>query len=184
MLGRANDTRADIYLSDGGHFDNLGVYEMLRRRCRIIVAIDAGCDPDYQYADLGAALRLAAIDFDINGPLHRADHQGRARPRCRRRLCQDQLSGRARTAHLLYLKPWLPQALPADVLAYFSTHADFPHQTTANQFFSESQFESYRALGELIVGNAFGGDEDAGRHGRRRRNVAAAAQERGLGSQE
>ena len=65
MLGRANDKRSDVYLSDGGHFDNLGVYEMLRRQCRRIVVIDAGCDPEYHYADLGRALRMAAIDLDV-----------------------------------------------------------------------------------------------------------------------
>jgi hypothetical protein len=156
MLGRANDTRADIYLSDGGHFDNLGVYEMLRRRCHIIVAIDAGCDPEYEYADLGAALRLAAIDFNIKvrfiAPIIKGGRDLDAAGAYARISYPDAPDG-----HLLYLKPWLPQALPADILAYFSTHADFPHQTTANQFFSESQFESYRALGELIVGNAVSG---------------------------
>ncbi|HME26172.1 MAG TPA: patatin-like phospholipase family protein [Acetobacteraceae bacterium] len=156
MLGRANDRRADIYLSDGGHFDNLGVYEMLRRRCHIIVAIDAGCDPDYQYADLGAALRLAAIDFDIKvrfvAPIIKGKRDLDAAGAYARIIYRDAPEG-----HLLYLKPWLPQALPADILAYFSTHADFPHQTTANQFFNESQFESYRALAELIVANAFSG---------------------------
>ena len=65
MLGRANDKQADVYLSDGGHFDNLGVYEMLRRRCRIIVSIDAGCDPEYHYTDLGRALRMASIDLHV-----------------------------------------------------------------------------------------------------------------------
>jgi predicted acylesterase/phospholipase RssA len=156
MLGRANDKRSDVYLSDGGHFDNLGVYEMLRRRCRIIVAIDTGSDPEYKYLDLGNALRLATIDFDINvrfvAPIIKGKRDLDAAGAYARIIYPDAPDG-----HLLYLKPWLPQALPADVLAYFSAHADFPHQTTANQFFSESQFESYRALGELIVSNAFGG---------------------------
>jgi len=161
MLGRANDKRADIYLSDGGHFDNLGVYEMLRRRCHIIVAIDAGCDPDYQYTDLGAALRLAAIDFDIKvrfiAPIIKGKRDLDPAGAYARITYPDAPGG-----HLLYLKPWLPQALPADILAYFSTHTDFPHQTTANQFFNESQFESYRALGELIVDNAFSGAKSLG----------------------
>ncbi len=94
MLGRANDTRADIYLSDGGHFDNLGVYEMLRRRCRIIVAIDAGCDPDYRVLGSGRGIAARGHRFRHQGPVHRADHQGQARSRRRRCLCQDQLSGR------------------------------------------------------------------------------------------
>ena len=112
--------------------------------------------PSTSTLDLGNALRLATIDFDINvrfvAPIIKGKRDLDAAGAYARIIYPDAPDG-----HLLYLKPWLPQALPADVLAYFSAHADFPHQTTANQFFSESQFESYRALGELIVSNAFGG---------------------------
>jgi hypothetical protein len=55
----------DLYLSDGGHFDNLGVYEMVRRRCRFVVLSDAGCDPDCTFLDLGNAIRKAFIDQGI-----------------------------------------------------------------------------------------------------------------------
>ena len=55
-----------IYLSDGGHFDNLGLYEMLRRRCRMILLVDAGEDPQYTFYDLGDSLRKAAIDQQVD----------------------------------------------------------------------------------------------------------------------
>src|SRR5580700_10420619 len=42
-----DDTSQYVYLSDGGHFENLGIYEMVRRRCRYIVVSDAGCDPKF-----------------------------------------------------------------------------------------------------------------------------------------
>jgi hypothetical protein len=48
---------------------------------------------------------------------------------------------------LLYIKPVLLGGEPADVQHYAKTSATFPHESTADQFFSESQFESYRALG-------------------------------------
>src|SRR5262249_28272278 len=56
-FGLTTDERRYVYLSDGGHFENLGLYEMVRRRCRYIVAVDAGCDPDYTFEDLGNAVR-------------------------------------------------------------------------------------------------------------------------------
>jgi hypothetical protein len=46
LLGMTTDDRSWVYLSDGGHFENLGIYELVRRRCRFIVASDAGGDPD------------------------------------------------------------------------------------------------------------------------------------------
>jgi hypothetical protein len=156
MFGRANDRKADIYLSDGGHFDNLGVYEMLRRRCRRIVVIDADCDPKYHYGDLGRALRMAAIDLYVTvefmTPLIKGDISLNASGALARVTYLDGKEGL-----LLYLKPWLPNGLAADVLAYWAEHDDFPHQSTAQQFFEESQFESYRALGEQIVSEAFAG---------------------------
>ena len=159
MLGRANDRRADVYLSDGGHFDNLGVYEMLRRHCRRIVVIDAGCDPEYHYADLGRALRMAAIDLYVTiefiAPVIKGDINLNASGALARITYQDKSTGL-----LLYLKPWRPKYLRADVLAYWADHDDFPHQSTTEQFFEESQFESYRALGEQIASLAFDGAEN------------------------
>lgn len=52
MLGKANHSRGRVNISDGGHIENLGVFELLRRRCKLIIAIDASCDPDYNFTDL------------------------------------------------------------------------------------------------------------------------------------
>ena len=62
-LGQTSDESEYVYLSDGGHFENLGIYEMVRRRCRFIVVLDGGCDPNFQYEDLGNALRKIRIDL-------------------------------------------------------------------------------------------------------------------------
>ncbi len=48
-IGTAN---RKLNISDGGHIENLGVYELLRRRCRLILSVDAGADPLYDFADL------------------------------------------------------------------------------------------------------------------------------------
>jgi len=63
-LRLTNDKSANIYLSDGGHFDNLGLYEMIRRRCRFILVVDAEADKDFAFEDLGKAIRQVVIDLD------------------------------------------------------------------------------------------------------------------------
>lgn len=148
-LGMVDETRKAVYLSDGGHFDNLGIYEMLRRQCRYILAVDAGQDGDYTYGDLGALLRRAAIDFDIRFEFDRPIAAGRpvlSDPAAHARIAYAD----GQLGDLLYLKPHLPYGTPPDILAYKAAHSSFPHETTANQFFTESQFESYRHLGYFL----------------------------------
>ena len=162
MFGLTSENEPWVYLSDGGHFENLGLYEMVRRRCRLIVVSDAGCDPEYQFDDLGNALRKIWIDLGV-----RIDFVGldRLKKRFKRRPtpAKDQpywAVGRIRyratdsggeDGLLLYIKAGLHGTECMDVLSYATTHAQFPHETTANQFFTESQFESYRALGFEIA---------------------------------
>ena len=186
-LARTHEGSEFVYLSDGGHFENLGLYEMVRRRCRRIVVVDATQDPGYCHEDLLSALRKVRIDFGISivfplglptaascrrhghpwalGQVHYADADGCEPP------------GVILPGTILYLKPALWDALPPDVLRYAETsrpkkavlplrdrsgepEASFPHQSTADQFFDEAQFESYRLLGLLTVLQAFG---EAGR---------------------
>jgi hypothetical protein len=155
MLGLTNDKGTDIHLSDGGHFENLGVYEMVRRRCRFIVVSDASCDPDCHFEDLGNAVRKAFIDQNI-----RIDIQ----PKnifARTKLGENPAAYALGTIHyperpdapgyLLYIKPSYFPPAPADLRAYAEANALFPHESTSDQWYSESQFESYRKLGEFLV---------------------------------
>jgi hypothetical protein len=158
---RTNDTREYVYLSDGGHFDNLGLYEMLRRRCRFIVVSDATRDPDYAYADLGNVVRKAAIDFGIRITFKYLDTSKRGETAVKGAYSafatidypEHRKSNRRRQrGYLLYLKAYCGGSEePADVRAYALANPAFPHDTTLNQFFGESQFESYRALGSYTV---------------------------------
>jgi hypothetical protein len=52
------------YLSDGGHFENTAVYELIRRRVSFIIACDNGADPDYSCQDVGDLVRKARTDFN------------------------------------------------------------------------------------------------------------------------
>lgn len=166
MFGLTSETERWVYLSDGGHFENLGLYEMVRRRCRIIVVSDASCDPDYKFDDLGNALRKIWIDLgvriDISG-LDRLKKRFKERPTPAKkgpywavgRIRYNDADGGGKDGWLLYFKSGLHGTEPMDVLSYAMTHAAFPHETTANQFFTESQFESYRRLGFEIADQAF-----------------------------
>jgi hypothetical protein len=65
-FGLTDDRNKWVYLSDGGHFENLAIYEMVLRRCAVIVVSDAGADPLFAYEDLGNAVRKIRIDLGIS----------------------------------------------------------------------------------------------------------------------
>ena len=155
MLGRVGDRGSSIYLSDGGHFDNLGLYEMVRRGCRLIVVVDTGEDPEHAFSDLGDALRKIRIDQQVEitfpTPLPiaaAAEWTDRNRPFALGRITwpsPNRTSGR-----VLYIKPSLFEGVPMDLRAYARRDPSFPNDSTLDQFFTESRFESYRRLGEFI----------------------------------
>jgi hypothetical protein len=157
LVGLSDDRSEYIYLSDGGHFDNLGLYEMLRRRCKQIVVVDAGRDQNYEYFDLGHTLQRASVDMGIRVTFSPAIEVGGEKLLQRGYAKIDYpRNGTEPPQHgeLLYLKPWLPPKTPVEVVAFKCVKPDFPHATTANQFFTESEFESYRMLGEHLTAMA------------------------------
>ena len=180
LAGATDDRGRDIYLSDGGHFENLGLYEMVRRRCRYIIVSDAGADPECAFSDLGGAVRKVKIDFDVDISfdelsIYARDPDNREKARQRafalgtieypesRYVGSERESPearKARTGRLLYIKPSYFGRLPVDVRSYAQVSRAFPHESTADQFFSESQFESYRRLGYFFT-SGLGGDFDA-----------------------
>jgi hypothetical protein len=162
MFGQTTDRNPYVYLSDGGHFENLGLYEMVRRRCRLIVVSDAGCDPTYRFDDLANAIRKVRLDFgveiDFPGGL---DIAGPTVCRSRvavGRIAYSTLDSAATDGVLLYLKAALCGDEPVDVANYAAAHPLFPHQPTTNQWFEEAQFESYRRLGVFTVMAVTGGE--------------------------
>ena len=159
-LGETDDRRKWVQLSDGGHFENLGLYEMVLRRCHCIVLVDAGADRLLQFEDLGNAIRKINIDLgipitfsniEIGSLSHRkvsGEHYcaiGKIEY-----CCVD--SADAPSGYLIYIKPQLLGDEPRDVSAYAAAHDAFPHESTANQFFNEAQFESYRHFGSYVMG--------------------------------
>lgn len=141
-----------LHLSDGGHFENLALYELVRRHCRYVIVSDCGADPDVVFDDLAIALRTIREDFGVEieidvAPL-RPDGNGQARQHAVvGTIHYDGPSGYDKGT-LIYFKPSLTGDEPPDVAQYQSRNRTFPHETTGDQFYDEAQWESYRRLGQ------------------------------------
>lgn len=154
MLGRGlNEKNKHVHLADGGHFENLALYELIRRRCRYIIISDAGADPKFDFSDLAKVIEMARVDFGAKVTLSTDD------------LVPSPETGLAKNAYvtgsikylddkepakLIYIKTTLTRGLPEDIYGYRRAHPTFPDESTSNQFFNEIQFEAYRELGYQI----------------------------------
>jgi hypothetical protein len=167
-----NAKSRDINLSDGGHLENLGVFELLRRRCRLIIVVDGEQDPGWSESDaehhqrrlypgkfhlggLATVIRLARIDLGINIWMNRLSrtmfHDGQIPFMVGRIRYDNQCEG-----ILIYIKASLiPASMNQYILSYYTKDPKFPHQSTGDQFFDEEQFECYRALGYAVARMTF-----------------------------
>jgi hypothetical protein len=162
----ANSAEAPwIYLADGGHFDNLGLYEMIRRRCRFIVVIDASPDPRCTFRDLGDAVRNVYTDFGVEVTFRAMDirareSEGATRPGAYFAIGTIQYSGNARPGWLLYIKPaYYGGQEGVKIGSYAAGHPDFPHENVLHNRLSNAQVEIYRSLGEYIIQQVCAGDQ-------------------------
>jgi hypothetical protein len=189
LFARFYGTRRPLqYLSDGGHFENMALYELLRpqRGVKLIVACDCGCDPQYQFADLANLIRMVRIDFgtevEVDQKIAKDNILGRvfgtpdafrssadhAANKCALLLNvyhnDESYSAQRPDARVVVIKPRMfPEAGP-DLEQYQATHSEFPQEPTADQFYDEAQWESYRKLGLEAAKFVFGagmGDNDA-----------------------
>lgn len=157
-LGRTSDDNTWVNLSDGGHFDNLGLYEMVLRRCHVIVVSDAGADPRRACEDLANAIRRVRVDLGVSiefegaNPMRNlAGPPDESGVHCAvARIVYPPSEPWAHVGTLVYLKPSLTGDEPIDVASY-AEGRKFPHDPTSDQFFDEPQFESYRRLGAHVI---------------------------------
>jgi hypothetical protein len=162
-------------ISDGGHFDVTGIYELIRRRVPLIIAVDGGEDLKLTFADCGDLVRQARIDFGASveflnqtgnaqdtavpdwikgwlnpgtlGPLSKLGQSGGKYAALAKVTYEDELG---HATWIVLLKSSVTGDEPLDIAAYKRTHPDFPGESTTDQFFDEAQWESYRMLGEHI----------------------------------
>ena len=158
LLGMTDDETRFVNLSDGGHFDNMGLYELVRRRCGFILLCDAEQDGDYKFEGLGSAIRKCRVDFGALIEIDTTHIKPQGDPGLSESHCAvgkiHYLDGSEGT--LVYIKASLTGDEPEDVVQYHAAKPHFPHETTADQWFGESQFESYRALGYHALDHSLG----------------------------
>lgn len=168
-----------VQISDGGHFENLGVYELIRRRVKLIVCCDASADPEFKFTNLQTLLRRirtdfgVRIEFDSQNQLERLiprdpeinrecdpDRHSQAYPLGAKFAEQGHIKGTIiyrdengdeTKGTLILLKTTMTKDLGLLLKGYKSTNPSFPDQSTFDQFFDEEQFDAYRELGYNIA---------------------------------
>jgi len=168
-----------INLSDGGHIENMGVYELLRRRCKLIIAVDAGADPEYEFADLKNLVIRARneLGLEIN---FRSEPEDEIRPKassgfsnkhyCVADIYELPMEEDGIKKHIgifVYIKSSMmalkyngnlkyklmedpEDGVMFDAFKYKTYHPAFPHESTADQFFDKSQWDAYYYLGRSM----------------------------------
>lgn len=154
-----------VELSDGGHFENLAVYELIRRKLKVIIACDGGADGMFAFDDLGNAIEKARVDFGAQIVFDDPDLDLRyVLPRSGGDTALNEKYQTAKrgfavaTIHyadgskgkFIYIKSTMTEGLSTDIYSYKSAHPEFPHQPTVDQFFDEVQIEAYRELGYYL----------------------------------
>jgi hypothetical protein len=163
MFGIAmSEKQAWINLSDGGHIENMAVYELLRRRCKFIISIDGESDPQSTFQGHLTLVRHAQIDFGVRIEPNLTD----LRPDLTSRFSQTHTmmcrvhypaagNQSAGQGLILYMKLSVTGNELETIKRYRALHPDFPHETTLDQFFDEEQFEAYRQLGVHVAEGLF-----------------------------
>ena len=160
LVGKTSTMNKFLCLSDGGHFDNMGLYELVRRKCKYIVLCDGEQDDQFTCEGLANAIRRCRIDFGVEITLaHLDDITSLDKKRHSKKhytagtIYYPEDGGFYGT--LIYIKSSLTDHVPVDVREYAMKNKAFPHQSTGDQFFDEAQFESYRKLGLHIAEDLF-----------------------------
>jgi hypothetical protein len=176
-----DEERHFVQLSDGGHFENLAIYELIRRKVDFLWVSDAGQDGGFSFEDLSNAIERVRVDFGVHIRFLDEDYD-------LTHLIPDSIASddpaeenffkryrvarrgyaigtidypNARPGTIVYVKSTLTRGLPGDIYGYKARNDDFPHQTTLDQFFDEEQFEAYRELGYRVAARLFQDIKDA-----------------------
>lgn len=161
LFSLLNEDSRYVNVSDGGHIENLGIYELLRRRCKFIIASDAEADLGLSFHGLATLIRYARIDHGIEIDVElddvRRGPDGLSRKQCAlgRIHYPKTETQEAQIGYLLYIKSSIIGGENEYIREYRTRNVDFPHESTGDQFFNEAQFEAYRALGYFIGRSLF-----------------------------
>ncbi|MGH1491743.1 MAG: hypothetical protein ACRBK7_20525 [Acidimicrobiales bacterium] len=155
MIGNFTLEDSNLYVTDGGHWENLGLVELIRRRAEVIIAVDAAADPPHSFKDLREAIELAllecraVIDFEP-GEFEAMEPHGRPRPR--RAWAKGTIRyDNGEEGRLLYLKSQSYVGMDLQTHRYSKEDLNFPHYSTANQFLAEPEFANLASLGRAAM---------------------------------
>ena len=170
-----------LELTDGGHFENLGLYELVKRRVGTIIVSDAGVDKGFKFGDLANAIEKVRTDFGVsirfepeddsqlntlipgsaaNGKfkdLYELAEKGYVTGKIKypKKKYKDREKNNITLpkfdGNIFLIKTTMTKNLPVDLYSYKAQHKDFPDQPTSDQFFDEKQFEAYRELGYRLA---------------------------------
>jgi hypothetical protein len=166
LFGGASDKSSFVMVSDGGHFENLAAYELIRRRCRVVIISDAECDDKYTFGGLGTLIRMCQVDFegcrihiDVDDIRPQRGSDGTGWSKSRWTVGRIDYNDGGPPGILVYVKASMTGKEDTSVRQYKSSRPQFPHESTGDQFYGEDQFESYRRLAHHIAATVFRGIE-------------------------
>jgi hypothetical protein len=166
-LPRRYENRKIRFITDGGHVENLGIEPLLKRRCRLIVAVDAGQDEDYAYADFARLMRRMRLNDgitlvtpgDSDKPLSMINmrpNESNDKERAKFVTSNVMLAeirypeaDESDPSYLIYLKSCLTGREPLELIQ-IAERSDFPHDSTSDQFLTPERFDAYRLLGNYL----------------------------------
>jgi hypothetical protein len=177
LCGLMREDSETIYLTDGGHIEALGIYELLRRRCQLIIAVDVEPDPEMSFAAFITLQRMARIDLGIVISVPWVDIRDVSRsssteianigglppqirshgPHC---ALGEIIYPQGHKGILLYIKSSITGDESDYIVDYKRRFPNYPHEDTPDQLFSKEQFEVYRALGYHTVKEMFSGNDN------------------------
>ena len=163
-LGRTDEYKRFLMITDGGHFENLALYEMVLRRCRLIVLSDGAADADFKFGEIANAIQKCKVDLGVDiqflGGMNiygRFSKEEAEVKRSRFAIAkitypEKKAGGEHHVGWLLYTRPtYYGTTEPRDIRYYADSNEKFPHQSTGDQMYDEKQFEAYRGLGYLTM---------------------------------
>ncbi|MGH2727272.1 MAG: hypothetical protein ACRDKS_09895 [Actinomycetota bacterium] len=159
MLGINGFRRKFLYVTDGGHVENLGLVELLRRGCSVIFCFDASGDRVDEFNTIGEAVAMARSDLGVEIDID----PDRLRPKEGTPWSLDDwviANFRYKDGspgYLVFAKAAVVESAPWDVRAYRLEDRRFPTHSTGDQFFDDRQFEAYPALGRFTARRAVQG---------------------------
>jgi hypothetical protein len=173
LFCKSNTKRWRVNITDGGHIENLGIYELLKRKCKLIIAIDASADSKYSFSDLENLIIRARNELGIEIKFRDGlEPETIIRPSPSNGFSISHFSiadikelpganekDEKPIGLIVYVKSSMratqkyKKITKSDGFLYKMYHPAFPHESTADQFFDEDQWEAYYDVGRFMAGD-------------------------------